>query len=72
MGKALQKNYSVSFRTGIKAKEFRSNRWIGGYENDNAGAFRDNVRFKILKKGGLLSRFGLSSKIERGSENALR
>ena len=34
--------------------------------------FGDNVRFKTFeKKAGLLSRFGLSSKIESGSENAL-
>ena len=34
--------------------------------------FGDNVRFKTFeKKAGLLSRFGLSSKIESGSANAL-
>ena len=34
--------------------------------------FGENVRFKTFeKKAGLLSRFGLSTKIESGSANAL-
>ena len=64
--------FSGAFWTGIKATELGLIDGLGDMRTIMRERFGDNVRFKTFeKKAGLLSRFGLSSKIESGSENAL-